>query len=87
MKKRTALIVGLAAGVIAAAAGVLAALGFLPAIAAELVAVVAFSWFFKVAVEVVMTPVTYLVVGALKRIEAADHFDIDTRFTPFTLRD
>jgi len=42
MKKRTALIVGLAAGVIAAAAGVLAALGFLPAIAAELVAVVAF---------------------------------------------
>ncbi len=52
-----------------------------------LVAVVAFSWFFKVAVEVVMTPVTYLVVGALKRIEGADHFDIDTRFTPFTLRD
>lgn len=45
MKKRTALIVGLAAGVIAAAAGLLAALGYLPVLAAELVAVVAFPAF------------------------------------------
>ena len=52
-----------------------------------LAAVVAFSWFFKVAVEVAMTPVTYLAVGALKRAEGVDHFDTETRFTPFTLRD
>ena len=52
-----------------------------------LAAVVAFSWFFKVMVEVVMTPITYLVIGGLKRLEGVDHFDTDTRFTPFTLRD
>lgn len=52
-----------------------------------LAAVVAFSWFFKVTVEVVMTPVTYLVVGWLKRAEGEDYFDTDTDFTPFTLRD
>lgn len=45
MKKRTALIVGLAAGVIAAAASLSAALGYLPVLAAELVAVVAFPAF------------------------------------------
>lgn len=52
-----------------------------------LAAVVAFSWFFKVMVEVVMTPVTYLVVGALKRAEGEDYFDTETDFTPFSLRD
>jgi len=52
-----------------------------------LVAVVAFSWFFKVMVEVVMTPVTYLVVGGLKRAEREDYFDTETDFTPFSLRD
>jgi len=52
-----------------------------------LAAVVAFSWFFKVMVEVLMTPVTYVVVGWLKRAEGEDYFDTDTDFTPFTLRD
>lgn len=52
-----------------------------------LIAVVAFSWLFKVSVEVVLTPVTYLVVGWLKRLEGEDYFDTDTRFTPFTLQD
>ncbi len=52
-----------------------------------LAAVVAFSWFFKVMVEVVMTPVTYLVVDALKRAEGEDYYDIETDFTPFSLRD
>ncbi|WOX57440.1 hypothetical protein [Methanoculleus receptaculi] len=45
MKKQTALIVGLAAGLVAAATGLLAALGYLPALAAELIAVVAFPAF------------------------------------------
>jgi queuosine precursor transporter len=50
-------------------------------------AVVAFSWFFKVMVEVLMTPATYLVVGWLKRREGEDFYDTGTRFTPFSLRD
>src|SRR5881394_3281101 len=40
----------------------------------------------KVAVEVAFTPVTYAVVGWLKRAEQEDHYDRDTRFTPFSLR-
>jgi uncharacterized integral membrane protein (TIGR00697 family) len=40
----------------------------------------------KVAVEVVFTPVTYAVVGWLKRAENEDYYDRDTRFTPFTLK-
>jgi queuosine precursor transporter len=40
----------------------------------------------KVAVEVLFTPVTYAIVGWLKRAEGIDHYDRDTRFTPFTLR-
>ena len=40
----------------------------------------------KVAVEVVFTPVTYWVVGALKRAENEDHYDRDTQFTPFSLK-
>jgi hypothetical protein len=49
--------------------------------------VVAFNWFFKVMVEVVMTPVTYLVVGGLKRREHEDYYDTNTDFTPFSLED
>jgi len=49
--------------------------------------VVAFNWFFKVMVEVVMTPVTYLIVGFLKRREHEDYYDRNTDFTPFSLED
>ncbi len=37
----------------------------------------------KVAWEVMLTPVTYAVVGFLKRREGVDVFDTDTDFTPF----
>jgi uncharacterized integral membrane protein (TIGR00697 family) len=40
----------------------------------------------KVAVEVLFTPVTYVVVNALKRAEQEDHYDRKTDFNPFTLR-
>jgi len=40
----------------------------------------------KVAVEVMFTPVTYAIVAWLKRAEQEDHYDRDTRFTPFTLK-
>jgi len=52
-----------------------------------LVRVMVFNWVFKVGVEVVLTPVTYAIVGALKRAEGEDYFDIGTKFTPFSLRD
>jgi queuosine precursor transporter len=44
------------------------------------------SYVVKVAVEVIATPVTYMVVGALKRAEGVDIFDRRTNFNPFALR-
>jgi len=41
------------------------------------------SYAIKVAVEVVATPITYLVVGWLKRAESSDVFDRRTNFSPF----
>jgi len=40
----------------------------------------------KVTVEVVLTPVTYKVVGWLKRAENEDYYDRGTNFNPFTLK-
>jgi queuosine precursor transporter len=39
-----------------------------------------------VLVEVVMVPVTYKIVAALKRAEHEDHYDRGTNFTPFSLK-
>jgi uncharacterized integral membrane protein (TIGR00697 family) len=50
-------------------------------------AVIAFNWTMKVLVEVVFTPVTYAVIGFLKRREGIDVYDENTHFTPFSLRD
>jgi uncharacterized integral membrane protein (TIGR00697 family) len=49
--------------------------------------VVLFNWAFKVAVEALFTPVTYAIVGFLKRVEHEDFYDTDTDFTPFSLSD
>ena len=40
----------------------------------------------KVSVEVIFTPVTYKVVGFLKRAENEDYYDRRTDFNPFTLK-
>jgi len=40
----------------------------------------------KVAVEVIFTPVTYKIVGFLKRAEHEDFYDRGTNFTPFSLK-
>jgi len=40
----------------------------------------------KVLVEVAFTPVTYAIVGFLKRAEGIDHYDRGTSFTPFSLK-
>ena len=39
----------------------------------------------KVAWEVLATPLTYVVVGFLKKAEHEDYYDVDTDFTPFSL--
>lgn len=42
------------------------------------------QWVLKVTWEVLLTPVTYAIVGFLKRKEGVDVFDRRTDFTPFT---
>jgi queuosine precursor transporter len=41
------------------------------------------NYLFKVSIEVILTPLTYWVVAALKRIESEDYFDWNTNFNPF----
>ena len=43
------------------------------------------QWVFKVAYETLATPLTYMVVRALKQAEAEDYYDRDTNFSPITL--
>ena len=43
------------------------------------------NYLFKCGVEALMTPVTYLVVRALKRAENEDYYDRGTDFNPFTV--
>ena len=53
----------------------------------ELVVTVLFTqWALKVGWEVLLTPVTYAVIGALKRAEGVDVFDRETNFSPFAAR-
>jgi queuosine precursor transporter len=40
----------------------------------------------KTTWEVVMTPVTYRIVGFLKKAENEDYYDVDTNFTPFSVK-
>jgi queuosine precursor transporter len=44
------------------------------------------NWGLKVLWEVVLTPVTYAVVGYLKRKEGVDIYDDQTNFTPFSAK-
>ncbi|UAK26294.1 queuosine precursor transporter [Sphingomonas nostoxanthinifaciens] len=57
--------------------------GWTPAL---VVRVLLTQWVLKVTWEVVLTPVTYAVVGFLKRAEGIDVFDTGTNFTPFRTR-
>jgi uncharacterized integral membrane protein (TIGR00697 family) len=53
----------------------------------ELVVTVLFTqWALKVLWEALLTPLTYFVVGTLKRREGVDIFDVHTEFTPFRAR-
>jgi len=58
----------------------LGATGFTPGLVVTLLLT---QWALKVGWEVLLTPVTYAVVGWLKRREGVDVFDRGTNFTPF----
>jgi queuosine precursor transporter len=53
---------------------------------ADIVKVAIAQYLLKSGWEAVMTPVTYRVVGFLKRAEQEDYYDRHTDFNPFTLR-
>ncbi|MDD5040874.1 MAG: queuosine precursor transporter [Candidatus Peribacteraceae bacterium] len=52
------------------------------AVAASLIVA---NYIFKVGIEVLFTPVTYRIVGFLKRAEQEDFYDRGTNFSPFRL--
>ena len=52
----------------------------------DIVKIAATQYVLKSGWEAVMTPVTYKVVGFLKRAEQEDYYDRETDFNPFTLR-
>ena len=53
----------------------------------KLAGMIATAYIFKVAYEVLATPLTYLVIGWLKRAEGIDTFDRRTNFNPFRFAD
>jgi queuosine precursor transporter len=56
--------------------------GFAPGIWLSLVVT---NYIFKCGIEALMTPVTYRIVGFLKRVENEDYYDYKTDFNPFRL--
>lgn len=51
----------------------------------QLLQVMVMNYLLKVGWEVVATPLTYGIVGFLKRAEHEDYYDYDTDFSPFSL--
>jgi hypothetical protein len=49
------------------------------------VSIVVSNYLFKCGVEILFTPLTYAIVGWLKRTEHEDHYDRGTNFNPFRL--
>ena len=45
------------------------------------------QWLMKSTYEIIVTPLTYIVVNFLKRVEGIDLFDNDTKFNPFRIID
>ena len=63
-------------------------LAFYAVIPTSLLITIIFSaWFLKVAIEVVMTPVTYKIVAKLKEVENEDYYDYNTNFSPLKIKE
>jgi uncharacterized integral membrane protein (TIGR00697 family) len=52
----------------------------------KLLAIMMTQYVLKSGWEIIATPLTYKIVGFLKRAEHEDYYDRDTRFTPFSLQ-
>jgi len=52
-----------------------------------LVSVIFSAFFLKVAIEVVMTPITYKVIAKLKKVEGEDYYDYNTNFNPMKIKE
>ncbi|MFH1534090.1 MAG: queuosine precursor transporter [Nitrospirota bacterium] len=50
-----------------------------------LVVIIVSNYIFKVGIEVLFTPITYVIVGFLKKKEGVDIYDTNTNFNPFKL--
>ncbi len=50
-----------------------------------LISITLSAWAFKVAWELIALPFTVLIVKWLKKVENADHYDVNTNFTPFKI--
>lgn len=59
--------------------------GVLPS--ALIISVIISNYILKVGVEIIFTPITYGVVGFLKKREKSDIYDYQTKFTPFNVKD
>lgn len=71
----------------AADTAVFASIAFWGVLPIEVIITIAISGYvFKVLYEVVATPITYLVVGIVKKVEGIDHYDSNTNFTPFSTK-
>ncbi|MEI8130615.1 MAG: queuosine precursor transporter [bacterium] len=51
-----------------------------------IVTLIVSNYIFKTAVEVLFTPLTYKVIGFLKKHESEDYYDIGTNFNPFSAK-
>lgn len=52
-----------------------------------LLAVIISNYIFKVSVEIIFTPITYAIVGFLKKKEKIDVYDYGTNFNPFLIKE
>lgn len=52
-------------------------------VGSDLLTAVISQWIFKSAYEALATPLTYIVVNTLKRVEGVDAYDVDTNLNPF----
>jgi uncharacterized integral membrane protein (TIGR00697 family) len=51
----------------------------------QVIPLIVTNYIFKVAIEVLMTPVTLIVIERLKKAEGEDYYDRETRFNPFRM--
>lgn len=52
----------------------------------QIITVLLTNYALKVIWEIFLTPVTYVIIGRLKKAEGVDIFDAETDFSPFTVK-